>query len=68
MIVKFVKTSTKISIIQAYFEPDFIENLSIFEPQIEKYYAYKNNMYPHICRYPLPLSQEACLFPYLVSL
>ena len=29
---------------QAYFEAEFLKNLSIFEPQIEKHYAYKKNM------------------------
>ena len=26
---------------QAYFEIEFVKNLGIFEPQIEKHYAYK---------------------------
>ena len=36
----FARQGSKISLIQAYFEPDIIENLSVFEPRIEKHYAY----------------------------
>ena len=33
------------SIFYAYFEAGLMKNLSIFEPQIEKHYAYKKKMY-----------------------
>ena len=38
--VKSGLTSSDISIIEAYFEAEFIKNISIFEPQIVKQYAY----------------------------
>ena len=44
------------SLNEAYFEARFVKNFSIFEPQIEKHYAYKKKCKPFF--YNSSISQE----------